>query len=78
MKKLKLSVETGQVQTEAKLLRHLVSHAGDARPETSVYLSFLGLPPRLSNLTHPDWLAKVCERLPVVESEARAILRNAP
>lgn len=67
-----------QPRTEAKLLRHLVSHAGDSRPETSAYLSFLGLPPRLSNLTHPDWLAKVCDRLPVVESEARAILRNAP
>lgn len=64
-------------RTEAKLLRHLVAHAGDARPETAKYLSFLGLPPRLSNLTESNWLPRVADRIPHVAIQARQILQSA-
>ena len=64
-------------RTEAKLLRNIVAHAGDARPETASYLRFLGLPTSLSNLTHPDWIKVLSNRLPIVEMEARKVLRYA-
>lgn len=64
-------------RTEAKLLRHLISHAGDAKPETNKYLEFLGLPPRLSNLVHPDWSRAISERVAHVESQAREVLQSA-
>ena len=63
-------------RTEAKLFRHILSHAGDAKPETEKYLRFLGLPPRLSNLTHQNWHKKLSERLPIVEQQAREILQS--
>lgn len=64
-------------RTEAKLLRHLVAHAGDAKKETSAYLQFLGLPPVLSNLVHPDWVGKITERVAIVEQQAREVLQSA-
>jgi len=64
-------------RTEAKLLRHLVAHAGDAMRQTGNYLKFLGLPPRLSNLTHPEWSHKVSDRVKVVEGEARDVVQSA-
>ena len=63
-------------RTEAKLLRHILIHAGDPRTETEKYLRFLGLPPRLSNLTHQNWHKKLSERLPIVEQQAREILQS--
>ncbi|MCG3115995.1 MAG: hypothetical protein LLH30_09980 [Candidatus Manganitrophus sp. SA1] len=64
-------------RTEAKLLRHLVVHAGEPRSETERYLRHLGLPPVLSNLTHPQWRDVVDKRLQFVESQAREILNSA-
>ena len=64
-------------RTEAKLLRHLVAHAGDAKKETSAYLEFLGLPPVLSNLVHPEWVGKITERVAIVERQAREVLQSA-
>lgn len=64
-------------RTEAKLLRHLVAHAGDAKKEASAYLQFLGLPPMLSNLVHPNWVEKVTERIAIVERQAREVLQSA-
>ena len=64
-------------RTEAKLLRHLVAHSGDAKFETGKYLEFLGLPPRLSNLVHPDWDRAVSERVALVEAQAREVLQSA-
>lgn len=62
-------------RTEAKLLRNLVVHAGDAtKKETSAYLQFLGLPPVLSNLVHPEWATKVTERTAIVERQAREVV----
>lgn len=64
-------------RTEAKLLRHLVAHAGNAKPGTEKYLRFLGLPARLSNLTHRDWIRKLSDRLPIIEMQARELLQGA-
>lgn len=64
-------------RTEAKLLRHLVAHAGGAKQETSKYLQFLGLPPVLSNLTHPEWAGKITGRVAIIERQARAVVQSA-
>lgn len=64
-------------RTEAKLLRHLVAHAGEAKKETSAYLQFLGLPPVLSNLVHPGWVEKITERVAVVQQQAWEVLQAA-
>lgn len=64
-------------RTEAKLLRHLVAHAGHAKTETAKYLRFLGLPARLSNFTHRDWIKTLTDRMPIVEMEARELLQGA-
>ena len=64
-------------RTEAKLLRHLVAHAADARPETGRYLEFLGLPLQLSNMTHPDWDRTISGKVSQVEVQARDELRSA-
>lgn len=64
-------------RTEAKLLRHLVAHAGGAKQETSKYLQFLGLPPVLSNLVHPEWAGKVTERVAIIGRQARAVVQSA-
>lgn len=64
-------------RTESKLLRHLVAHAGCAKVETSAYLEFLGLPPVLSNLIHPEWAGKIAARVAIVERQARKVLQSA-
>jgi hypothetical protein len=64
-------------RTEAKLLRHLVAHAGEAKRETGFYLEYLGLPKRLGNLSHPDWLPKISRAAKRVEEQARVLLRGA-
>jgi len=64
-------------RTEAKLLRHLVAHAGEAKQETNRYLQFLGLPSRLSNLVHSEWIQALSGRIPHVQEQAREILHNA-
>ncbi|MFT3758410.1 hypothetical protein [Thauera sp.] len=64
-------------RTEAKLLRHLVAHAGDARTETSSYLEYLGLPSRLGNYNHPNWDTAITSAGKRVEKLARKIIRRA-
>lgn len=65
-------------RTEAKLLRHLVAHAGDdAYPETRKYLEFLGLPPCLSNLVHPDWKRVISKKVAHAKAQAHSVLQNA-
>lgn len=64
-------------RTEAKLLRHVVAHAGTpSQSQTENYLDFLGLPRTLSNLTDPEWLRKIKPRIPVVISVAKGIISN--
>ncbi|MHB1245271.1 MAG: hypothetical protein ACYCZH_02440 [Sulfuriferula sp.] len=64
-------------RTEAKLLRNLVAHAGNAQSETSKYLEFLGLPPCLSNLIHPDWSRVISKRITHVKTQAYSGLKSA-
>lgn len=64
-------------RTESKLLRHLVAHVGGAKRETSTYLQFLGLPPLLSNLVHPEWAGKIAERVAIVERQAQEVVQSA-
>lgn len=65
-------------KTEAKLLRHIVAHAGEPlQSGTKNYLDFLGLPRTLSNLTNPEWLEKIRLRIPIVIDVARGIIRNS-
>jgi hypothetical protein len=64
-------------RTEAKLLRHVVAHAGNARSETEMYLRFLDLPAKLSNLTHEYWSHTLESRISISELEARRILEVA-
>ncbi|WP_413438522.1 hypothetical protein ACFDAU_02655 [Sulfuriferula sp. GW1] len=64
-------------RTEAKLLRNLVAHAGNAQPETSKYLEFLGLPPCPSNLVHPDWSRVISKRITHVKTQAYSDLESA-
>jgi len=71
------SAQPPHPRTESKLLRHLVTHAGDAKPETGKYLEFLGLPLQLSNITHPEWAQTVSGRVSLVEAQAREELRSA-
>lgn len=64
-------------RTEAKLLRNIIAHAAEAKPETLRYLEFLGLPPQLSNVSHPDWLARIKPRLSILETQARETVLGA-
>ncbi|WP_124706093.1 hypothetical protein [Sulfuriferula multivorans] len=65
-------------RTEAKLLRHLVAHAGNATThQTRKYLEFLGLPPCLSNLVHPDWRRVISKKVAHVEAQAHSVLKSA-
>jgi hypothetical protein len=63
-------------KTEAKLLRHLVSHAGKPdQIQTQKYLQYLKLPPMLSNRSDPTWLRIIAEKVALVEAEARAVIQ---
>jgi len=64
-------------RTEAKLLRHVVAHAGDAKRETGMYLTYLGLPNIAGNVTHPKWVSVMTDAARRVEQEARQILHGA-
>jgi len=64
-------------RTESKLIRHLVVHAGGAKKQTSKYLQFLGLPPVLSNLVHPEWTGKIAERVEIIERQAREVIESS-
>lgn len=64
-------------RTEAKLLRHLVAHAGEAKRETSLYLQYLGLPAKLGNVTHAEWASKIAPAARRVEKLAYVLLRSA-
>lgn len=59
-------------RTEAKLLRHLVAHAGLANnSETKKYLQYLGLGLQLSDRTKPEFLRTISDKVPLVREEAR-------
>jgi hypothetical protein len=64
-------------RTEAKLLRHLVAHATQPLRETGLYLQYLGLPPQLSNHSHPEWSRIISVGVKAVEQQAREVLRSA-
>jgi hypothetical protein len=64
-------------RTEAKLLRHLVAHATQPLRETGLYLQYLGLPPQLSNHSHPEWNRMISAGVKSVEQQARELLRSA-
>jgi hypothetical protein len=59
-------------RTEAKLLRHLVSHAGHATgKETRLYLEFIGAGPVMANRSDPTWLRLVGAKVAHVQTQAR-------
>lgn len=66
-------------RTEAKLLRHLVTHAEHAsRRETQLYVRYLGLESDLmANRSDPKWLRIVSEKVGLVRDEARDVIRAA-
>ena len=65
-------------RTEAKLLRHLVAHAGNPTgTQTENYLKYLGLGPVLSDRTNPDFLVVVRGKIPHVEALARQVIESA-
>lgn len=62
-------------RTESKLLRHLVTHAGDdSWPETTAYLRHLELPAVLNNMAHPTWKAILQQKVSIVQAQAKKIL----
>jgi hypothetical protein len=65
-------------RTEAKLLRHLVSHAGQAaKGQTQKYLQFLGLEPVMANRSDPAWLHAIVAKVKHVRQEAYAVIKSA-
>lgn len=65
-------------RTEAKLLRHMVAHAGsDIRPELEKYLSHIGLKPMLANHIDPAWRAAIASRVASVQQQAEATIKEA-
>lgn len=64
-------------RTEAKLLRHLVAHAGVPRQEVATYLQYLGLNPILSNHSDPAWRAAISGKVALVQKEAYETIKNA-
>lgn len=65
-------------RTEAKLLRHLVSHAGKPTgAQTENYLKYLSLAPVLSDRTNPNFLLVVQGKVPHVETIARQVIESA-
>lgn len=64
--------------TEAKLLRHLVTHAGVATgKETTLYLEFLGLGPVMADRSNPNWLRIVAGKVEHVRAVAYAAIKFA-
>jgi hypothetical protein len=64
-------------RTEAKLLRHLVSHAGQAaKGQTQKYLQFLGLEPVMANRSDPTWLQAISAKVNHVRQEAYAVIKS--
>lgn len=64
--------------TECKMLRHLVAHAGDvSRSDLRRYCEHLGLPPLMLDRTDQAHVEVVSRKLPLLEEEARKVLRNA-
>lgn len=64
-------------RTEAKLLRHLVSHAGQAtNKQTKMYLQFLGLGPMMANRSDPFWIQVISEKVKHVRQEAYAAIKS--
>jgi hypothetical protein len=65
-------------RTEAKLLRHLVAHAGEAtNAATRMYLRFLGLGPVMADRSNPLWLRTIAGKVRHVQTEAHAAIKDA-
>lgn len=64
-------------RTEAKLLRHLVAHAGEPLRQTELYLTYLGLPNTLNNVAHPAWQEMIAAKVSLVAGQAALVLRTS-
>ncbi|MDH0866607.1 hypothetical protein [Mitsuaria sp. GD03876] len=64
-------------RTEAKLLRHLVAHTGQPQSQTELYLTYLGLPNTLNNVSHPAWQEIIDAKVDLVAQQAALVLRTA-
>lgn len=62
--------------TEAKLLRHLVSHAGKPNDELKEYCKFLKIPETMNDLTDQKFMQAIASRFHVVENKAREIING--
>lgn len=65
-------------KTEAKLLRHLMSHGKGPIANNSLrqYCSFLGISPEMHNPIDHNFIIGVNKRLPILVDEARRIIDN--
>lgn len=64
--------------TECKFLRHLVTHAGNVEnKELKRYCDYLGLPAVMLDRSDPAYVDLLNSRLPILEAEAREIIRNS-
>lgn len=63
--------------TEAKLLRHLVSHAGEPYgDELKEYCEFLKIPEIMNALTDQKFMQAIASRFHIVEKQAREIING--
>lgn len=64
--------------TEAKMLRHLVAHAGEVHGrELQRYCSHIGFPALMLDRSDSDYMNLISEKVHIVESQARLILAQA-
>lgn len=61
-------------RTEAKLLRHFVSHQGQPRKELKNYCNYLGVAEGFFNPTNTDHINIVRQKLNFIKDEARRII----
>jgi hypothetical protein len=62
--------------TECRLLRHLVAHAGQAKPEVRRYCEHLGLRHTLGNRADPELVRILTTKVPMLEREAKKVLEE--
>lgn len=64
--------------TECKLLRNLITHAGNVGdPQLRHYCRYLGLPELMLDRTDSDYIKLIEGKLPLVEREAQRILSSS-
>lgn len=65
-------------KTEAKLLRHLMSHGNSPIKDNALkqYCSFLGIPQAMHNPVDQNFISSVKNRLAIVIEEARKVIDN--